>query len=1013
MFAKLIVTKKSDPEWLLERVFEQEVISLGRDRSNSIRLADDTKYISRHHCELIRDVEVYRLIDPGSLNQTLLNDVQIAENIPYALRSGDIITIGDYMIKFLYVEEPEVEDAKSEGEIEYEFEEDIIGLARWLKRLQRKSRGEDRTFRKELLHNAFSMALNDPDITEFGEIFEDVIRDIASNSHPALQEASEPSLPAFEPGSLDAMEDPTEIASEADAYAEHDDQDEITLDNLPNIEEDITLDGIDISEINDPSGSLEELDAQPEVAPPVNKENRGTDPSNDFGDLTFPEDITDEGLVGLPDDSSDDSSESETKEPSRSDSTTEEVRDDSDTELQVDPKDKVKRIFHDETSDESDDIIDLDSDQSIFIEPEQSVTFERIPDQDIDNTFDNSITFEDPDKSITFEDPDKSISIDDPDKSITFEDPDKSISIDDPDKSITFEDPDKSLFIEEEPDKSISIDDPDKSLIIEDDPDKSITFEDPDRSLFVEEDPDKSINVEPDEPEDSAKDVSEEVKFKINSPDDTLNIPEGFQDSVFRRSYDETHDDLLNSEYANLKTGDSSNEITFSDEMTNEHVIPAPDATEEDVTPLTLEGQLPKTPRTEIIIIDEPVEPQPNKAESEDVNVEQKEEIDEEESAIDNQLFDEDDDTFETIKNMSRKSAEVQPPTEAQETPAAEHVPDSDDQQHDEFAFSAETTPIEPELSQEDTWINLDDAITEEPISPPVSNVPLLDQMEDPKTETVEIRLTESEASEDQIDVEVIYTDSEESVAVSDGTIDDHEQPPLTDEPQETVEEVPEQPTHTGHRSRRGQDVRITDPYEIARNLGKEQSTNGNGKSLEAMKMLIDVLLETYRTTEEFRRDFIKLSLPEQGSFGSSTPEQLQAYLFDPSISEEESLVRLRKLRKKFDDLNTHHQAIMDGYWASITEGREIILENIDLQRIRQEIGNQYFHFAGIRIPQRFIPLYVKKKAYRTLETRVNTLITENRQNFQKKVFWPSFVRAYTKRLNRRKSAKKKRDYQS
>lgn len=998
MFAKLIVTKKSDPEWLLERVFEQEVISLGRDRSNSIRLADDTKYISRHHCELIRDVEVYRLIDPGSLNQTLLNDVQIAENIPYALRSGDIITIGDYMIEFLYVEEPEVEDAKSEGEIEFEFDEDIIGLAKWLKQLQSKSRGEDRSFRKELLHNAFSMALNDPDITEFGEIFEDVIRDIASNSHPALQEASEPSLPAFEPGSLDAMEDPSENQEELD------EQDEITLDNLPNIEEDITLDGIDTSGIDSPSGSLDDLDIETDQANPPNKENRGSDPSNEFADLTFPEDITEEGLEVVGDESKDDSSDSETKEPeSHSDSTTEEVKDDSDTELQVDPNDKVERVSPDETTDESGATLDLDSDQSIFIEPDQSITFERIPDQDQNDVPDNSITFEDPDKSMEFDDPDKSITFEDPDKSIAFEDPDKSITFDDPDKSITFEDPDKSITFE----------DPDKSISFDEDSDESIIFEDPDKSLFIEEDADNSISIEPNQPEADKKDPSEEITYHINSPDDTLIIPEGFQETGFIRSPDETHDDLLNSEYADLKAGDSSDEITFSDEMTNEHVIPAPDATEEDVTPLTLEGQLPNTPRTEIIIIDDPADIGSESSDSEEnVETEPSEEIDEEGSAIDDQLFDEDEDTFEPIKDLRQQSTQESSaiPQEPEEESAVP-VNEPDEMQKDEFDFSADTTPIEPELSPEDTWINLDDAITEDPI-PPNPSIPLLDQMEDPKTESVEIRLTEPEdAGDGQIDVEVIYSDQEEAA--------DPDSETAVSKDGQTVEEdakqkkvLPPDPPQQGHRSRRGQDVRITDPYEIARNLGKESATNGNGKSREALKMLIDVLLETYRTTEDFRRDFIKLSLPEQGSFGSSTPEQLQAYLFDPSITEEESLDRLHKLRKKFDDLNIHHQAIMDGYWASITEGREIILENIDLQRIRQEIRNEYFYFAGIRIPQRFIPLYVKKKAYRTLESRVNTLITENRQNFQKKVFWPSFVRAYTKRLNRRKSPSRKRDYQ-
>jgi len=520
MFAKLIVTKKSDPEWHLERIFEQEVISLGRDRTNSIRLADDTKYISRHHAELIRDIEVYRLIDPGSLNQTLLNDVQIAENIPYALRSGDIITIGDYLIHFLYVEEPEVEDAKSEEDIEPYFDEELIGLSNWLKRLQKKFRGEDREYRREMLRSAFSIALNDPDITDFGMVFEEVIRDIASDSQPALQTPSNPDIKVSQAGTLDEMEDPATQNDEVSQDNLPPAEDEITLDNLPQVEDEITLDNlpnIDEPEPEEELASADSADSSPTLE---------VDQTDDFSDLVFPQDESD-----ISDDITLDPDVSTIIEDgvSMEDLT-------ADSELNVD----------DSNSNESE-----DSDTSIFIEPGHSP--EGISD----------IQSEDSDTSI-FVDPEPSM----------MEDSDTSIFID-PEPS-TMEDSDTSIFVDPEPSL---VDDPEPSITVEQDPEPSIMIdEDDDLSFMLEPNTDESISDDEKQPEsekpEPQDDTTDEKTFRINSPDDTLVIPDGFRHEEFVRSMDETHDDLINSEYPDLKINDSSDEITFSDEVTNQHVIP-------------------------------------------------------------------------------------------------------------------------------------------------------------------------------------------------------------------------------------------------------------------------------------------------------------------------------------------------------------------------------------------------------------------------------------------------------
>src|ERR671939_2094654 len=75
---------------------EGEELSVGRDSSNSIRLADSV--LSRRHCVIRRAGDRVVLTDLESLNGTFVNSRPVREHV---LADGDQIAVGDSRLIFL------------------------------------------------------------------------------------------------------------------------------------------------------------------------------------------------------------------------------------------------------------------------------------------------------------------------------------------------------------------------------------------------------------------------------------------------------------------------------------------------------------------------------------------------------------------------------------------------------------------------------------------------------------------------------------------------------------------------------------------------------------------------------------------------------------------------------------------------------------------------------------------------------------------------------------------------
>lgn len=94
------VTLRTDSgEVLQEFVLEKQEVVIGRAPSSDILLSKD-KLTSRRHATIHYENGIYTLTDERSANGTFVNGQQLDEKVPYTLRHGDRVGIGEYELLF-------------------------------------------------------------------------------------------------------------------------------------------------------------------------------------------------------------------------------------------------------------------------------------------------------------------------------------------------------------------------------------------------------------------------------------------------------------------------------------------------------------------------------------------------------------------------------------------------------------------------------------------------------------------------------------------------------------------------------------------------------------------------------------------------------------------------------------------------------------------------------------------------------------------------------------------------
>lgn len=82
-----------------------EPLTVGRTDDN--RIIMDDAAVSSHHCHVVQEGELCKIVDLDSTNGTLLNDAPVKESF---LQDGDVVILGSVIITFRSGEAPTAED---------------------------------------------------------------------------------------------------------------------------------------------------------------------------------------------------------------------------------------------------------------------------------------------------------------------------------------------------------------------------------------------------------------------------------------------------------------------------------------------------------------------------------------------------------------------------------------------------------------------------------------------------------------------------------------------------------------------------------------------------------------------------------------------------------------------------------------------------------------------------------------------------------------------------------------
>lgn len=108
MKLELTITKPAEASYSQKLNFNRFPVFIGRDEKNDVILPDPFKVVSRKHAKIDNTEGILQLVDLESANFTFLNGERIIPNEENALKSGDLIKIGEYELTVELLLEKEV-----------------------------------------------------------------------------------------------------------------------------------------------------------------------------------------------------------------------------------------------------------------------------------------------------------------------------------------------------------------------------------------------------------------------------------------------------------------------------------------------------------------------------------------------------------------------------------------------------------------------------------------------------------------------------------------------------------------------------------------------------------------------------------------------------------------------------------------------------------------------------------------------------------------------------------------
>lgn len=162
--------------------------------------------------------------------------------------------------------------------------------------------------------------------------------------------------------------------------------------------------------------------------------------------------------------------------------------------------------------------------------------------------------------------------------------------------------------------------------------------------------------------------------------------------------------------------------------------------------------------------------------------------------------------------------------------------------------------------------------------------------------------------------------------------------------------------------------------------------------------MLLDFFVKMIQARRQFRMEFIGETMIKSAktfSIYSCTPEELKSFLFDPSLSPEESRKRMAQFKSLVDELMLHQISLLDGYKSSVSSGSRQIIERFDPETVKKQLADKKSSIIGLKLGLSSLPLFSALKLVDQYAGIHRELAQEDQSIIEKKYYRPSYVKRY------------------
>lgn len=165
------------------------------------------------------------------------------------------------------------------------------------------------------------------------------------------------------------------------------------------------------------------------------------------------------------------------------------------------------------------------------------------------------------------------------------------------------------------------------------------------------------------------------------------------------------------------------------------------------------------------------------------------------------------------------------------------------------------------------------------------------------------------------------------------------------------------------------------------------------------MGVLAESVTKLVGIPRRFRHEFIGQTMTHTQDVAflyENAPADLKNLLLDPSVAPGELEQRLNAIRDATDETVVHQLAMLDGYKASVQDGAQRLLGEVNPEPIEDEVeaSNPMY-----KVPQ----LRASAVLERLKETH-RELGGEDWSVAERRAFRPAFIKAYLARMSRRSS---------